>query len=57
MSYPSWSQLFLLSAHNNNLYEAFVSVLHVEISIASIEFDLTPWVEKGYNIHGCAVPD
>ena len=44
VSYPSWSQNFLLSARHSNLYEAFVS--EAEIPIADIGFDLTPWVEK-----------
>ena len=48
VSYPSWSQNFLLSARHNNLYEAFVS--EIEIPIADIGFDLTPWVEKGFNV-------
>ena len=48
MSYPSWSQNFLLSAPHNNLYEAFVS--EAEIPIADIGFDLTPWVEKGFSV-------
>ena len=43
VSYPSWSQNFLLSAKHNNLYEAFVS--EAEIPIADIRFDLTPMVE------------
>ena len=37
VSYPSWSQNFLLSARHNNLYEAFVS--EAEIPIADIGFD------------------
>ena len=48
MSYPSYSHNFLLSARHNNLYEAFVS--EVGIPIADIVFDLTPWVEKGFNV-------
>ena len=48
MSYPSWSQNFLLSARHSNLYEAFVS--EIEIPIADIGFDLTPWVENGFNV-------
>ena len=48
VSYPSWSQNFLLSTRHNNLYEAFVS--EIEIPIADIGFDLTPWVEKGFNV-------
>ena len=48
VSYPSWSQNFLLSARHNNLYEAFVS--ETEIPIADIGFDLTPWVEKGFSV-------
>ena len=48
VSYPSWSQNFLLSARHNNLYEAFVS--EAEIPIADIGFDLTPWVEKGFSV-------
>ena len=44
VSYPSWSQNFLLRARHNNLYEAFVS--EAEIPIADIGFDLTRWVEK-----------
>ena len=48
MSYPSWSQNFLLGARHNNLYEAFVS--EIEIPIADIGFDLTPWVDKGFNV-------
>ena len=47
-SYPSWSQNFLLSSRHNNLYEAFVS--EIEIPIAYIGFDLTPRVEKGFNV-------
>ena len=43
VSYPSWSQNFLLSAKHNNLYEAFVS--EAEIPIADIRFDLTRMVE------------
>ena len=43
VSYPSWSQNFLLSAKHNYLYEAFVS--EAEISIADIRFNLTPMVE------------
>ena len=46
--YPSWSQNFLLSARHNNLSETFVS--EIEIPIADIGFDLTPWVEKGFNV-------
>ena len=42
VSYPSWSQDFLLSARQDNLYEAFVS--EIRIPIAHIGFDLTPWV-------------
>ena len=42
VSYPSWSQNFLLSA-KHNLYEAFVS--EAEIPIADIRFDLTSMVE------------
>ena len=49
VSYPSWSQNFLLSARYNNLYEAFVS--EIEIPMADIGFDLTPWVEKGFNVN------
>lgn len=45
LSYPSWSQNGLLRAHYINLLETFTS--EPEISIASIEFDLTPWREKG----------
>ena len=48
VSYPSWSQNFLLSARHNYLYDAFVS--EIEIPIANIGFDLTPWVEKGFNV-------
>ena len=48
VSYPSWSQNLLLRARHNNLYEAFVS--EVEIPIEDIGFDLTPWVEKGFNV-------
>ena len=48
VSYPSWSQNFLLSVRHNNLYEAFVS--EIEIPIADIGFGLTPWVEKGFNV-------
>ena len=48
VSYPSWSQNVLLSARHNNLYEAFVS--EIEIPIADIVFDLTPWIEKGFNV-------
>ena len=48
MSYPSRSQKFLLNARHNNFYEAFVS--KIEIPIADIGFDLTPWVEKGFNV-------
>ena len=48
VSYPSWSQNLLLSARHNNLYEAFVS--EIEIPIAVIGFDLTPWIEKGFNV-------
>ena len=48
MSYPSWSQNFLLSARHNNLYEASVS--EAEIPIADIGFDLTSWVEKGFSV-------
>ena len=48
VSYPSWSQNFLLSARHNILYEAFVS--GAEIPIADIDFDLTPWVEKGFSV-------
>ena len=48
VSYPSWSQNFLLSARHNNLYEAFV--FEIEIPIADISFDLTPWIEKGFNV-------
>ena len=48
VSYPSWSPNFLLSARHNNLYEAFVS--EIEIPIADIGFDLTPWVEKDFNV-------
>ena len=48
MSYPSWSQNVLLSARHNYLYDAFVS--EIEIPIADIVFDLTPWVEKGFNV-------
>ena len=48
VSYPPWSQNFLLSARHNNLYEAFVS--EIEIPIADIDFDLTPWVRKGFNV-------
>ena len=47
VSYPSWSQNFLLSARHNNLYEAFVS--EIKIPIADIGFDLSPWIEKGFN--------
>ena len=50
VSYPSWSQNFLLSARHNNLYEVFVS--EAEIPIADIGFDLTPWVEEGFSV-GC----
>ena len=38
VSYPSWSQNFLVSARHNSLYEAFVS--EIEIPIADIGFDL-----------------
>ena len=48
VSYPSWSQNFLLSARHNNLYEAFGS--GIEITIADIGFDLTPLIEKGFNV-------
>ena len=48
VSYPSWSQNFLLSARHNNLYEASVS--EAEIPIADIGFDLTSWVEKGFSV-------
>ena len=48
VSYPSWSQNFLLGAKHNNLYEAFVS--EAEIPIADIGFDLTPMVEKGFSM-------
>ena len=48
VSYPSWSHNFLLSARNNNLYEAFVS--EAGIPIADTGFDLTPWVEKGFSV-------
>ena len=48
VSYPSWSQNFLQSARHNNLYEAFVS--EIEIPIADIVWDLTPWIEKGFNV-------
>ena len=48
MPYRSWSQNVLLSARHNNLYEAFVS--EIEIPIAGIGFDLTPWIEKGFNV-------
>ena len=48
VSYPSWSQNVLLSARHNNLYETFVS--GIEIPIADIGFDLTPWAEKGFNV-------
>ena len=43
VSYPSWSQNFLLSAKHNNLYEAFVS--EAEIPIADIKSNLmSVWV-------------
>ena len=48
VSYPLWSQNFLLSARHNNLYEAFVS--EIDIPIAGIGFDVTPLVEKGFNV-------
>ena len=48
MSYASWSQNVVLSARHNNLYEVFVS--EIEIPIADIGFDLTPRVEKGFNV-------
>ena len=48
VSYPSWSQNFLLSARHNNLYEAFV--FEIAIPIADIDFNLTPWIEKGFNV-------
>ena len=32
----------------NNLNEAFIS--EIEIPIAEIDFDLTPWIEKGFNV-------
>ena len=48
VSYPSWSQNFLLRARHNNLYEAVVS--EIDISMAGIGFDLTPWTEKGFNM-------
>ena len=48
VSYPSWSQNFLMSARHNNLYEAFVP--EIEIPMVDIGFDLTPWVEKGFNV-------
>ena len=40
VSYPSWSQNFLLSARHNNLYEAFVS--EAEIPICRHWFRLDP---------------
>ena len=48
VSYPSWSQNVLLSARHNNVYEACAS--EIEIPIADIGFDLTPWLEKGFNV-------
>ena len=48
VSYPSWSQNVLLSARHNNLYEKFAS--EIEIPIADVGFDLTPWEEKGFNV-------
>ena len=48
VSYPSWSQIFLLSARHNNLYEVFVP--EIEIPIADIGFDSTLWIEKGFNV-------
>ena len=48
MAYPSWSLNVLLSARRNNLYESLVS--EIEIPIADIGFDLTTWVEKGFNV-------
>ena len=38
VSYPSWSQNFLLSAKHSNLYEAFAS--EAEIPIADIKSNL-----------------
>ena len=48
VSYPSWSQNFLLKARYYNLVEPFTSDLG--ISIANVSFDLTPWIEKGYSV-------
>ena len=48
VSYPSWSQNFLLKARHYNLSEPFTC--DIDIKIADVNFDLTPWVEKGYSV-------
>jgi len=48
VSYPSWSQNFLLKARHYNLVEPFVS--DIGIPIADISFDLPPLVEKGFSV-------
>ena len=35
-------------SRHNNLYEAFVS--EAEIPITDVDFDLIPWVEKGFSV-------